>query len=62
MAIKITYEHPPGTGTSGCERTFEDDYELDSTRGKIRADEVQVGDCLKTTPKYMTKVLAVEPI
>ena len=62
MATKITYEHPPGSDIAGCERIFEDDYEVHSTRGVIHADEVQVGDCLKTTPKHMTKVLAVESV
>ena len=27
---KITYEHPPGSGLPGCERTFADDYVLES--------------------------------
>lgn len=62
MATRITYEHPPGSSQTGCQRTFADDYVLPSNRGDLRADEVQVGDCLKTTPKHKTKVLAVEAL
>ena len=62
MPIRITYEHPPGSGEVGCRRTFADDHLLDSTRGRIRADAVQVDDCLRTTPRFMTKVVAVEAV
>ena len=62
MAIRITYEHPPGSGETGCQRTFENDYVLESNRGNIRADEVVVGDCLKTTPRYKSLVLQVEEV
>ena len=59
---KITYEHPPGSGETGCERIFDDDYMMESNRGPLRAADVQVGDCLKTTPRYKTLVLAVEAV
>lgn len=62
MAIKITYEHPPGSGQIGCDRTFANDFVIESSRGSLRADQVVVGDFLKTTPRYKTKVLAVEVI
>jgi len=62
MARKFTYEHPPGSGQNGCERTFEDDYVLESNRGPIRADTVVVGDMLQTTPRYKTRILVVEVV
>lgn len=58
--IKITYEHPPGTGQTGCSREFLDSTILESNRGKLRADEVAVGDCLQTTPRYKSLVIDVE--
>ena len=60
--VHITYEHPPGSGLTGCVRKFDEDYMLESNRGEIAASEVQVGDCLRTTPRYMTKVLNVETL
>jgi len=59
---EITYEHPPGSGSEGCKRIFDDAYVLQSDRGPLRADEVVVGDCLQTTPRYKTLVLAVAPV
>ena len=60
MSVKLTYEHPPGSDQSGAIREFEDFYQLETNRGKLRADEVQVGDYVRTTPKYMTKIVNVE--
>ena len=62
MSIKITYEHPPGSGETGCVRTFANDYVIESSRGNIRADNVVPGDCLKTTPRRKCLVLAVESV
>lgn len=60
--IQITYEHPPGSGDDGMTREFDPDYCLQSTRGKIRADQVAAGDYLKTTPRIYTKVNAVATV
>ena len=60
--VHISYEHPAGSGLVGCVRKFEEDYVLETDRGSVPASEVQVGDCLRTTPKYMTKVLNVETL
>jgi hypothetical protein len=55
---KITYEHPPGTGLTGCERVFDDAYVLESNRGPLRADAVVAGDRLQTAPTCKCLVLA----
>jgi hypothetical protein len=60
--IKITYEHPPGSGLTGCDRTFEDSYVLESNRGPLRADAVIAGDKLTTAPRCKCLVLAVEVV
>lgn len=62
VRIKITYEHPAGSGQTGCSRIFNEEYMLESDRGLIRADEVEAGDCLKTTPLYKSLVLSVEEV
>ena len=58
--VHIFYEHPAGSGEVGCVRVFDEDYILQSDRGPLVASEVRIGDYLKTTPKYMTKILNVE--
>lgn len=58
----ISYEHPPGSGTVGCVRPFDDDWILASNRGPLRAADVEVGDCLQTTPTHKSRVLLVEPV
>lgn len=62
LMIKITYEHPPHSGKVGCSRVFNEDFMLESGRGRIRAGDVVVGDCLKTTPIYKSKVLDIEVV
>lgn len=62
MTTKLTYEHPPGSDQAGVIREFPDDYQLCTNRGQVRADEVVVGDYVKTTPKYMTKIVNVEVV
>lgn len=59
---KITYEHPPDSGQSGCERIFDDDWILKSNHGDVRAADVQVGYCLQTAPLLKTRVVAVAPV
>lgn len=60
--IKITYEHPPGSGETGCAREFDLDYIIESNRGFLRADAVVAGDRLKTTSKCKCLVLSVEVV
>jgi hypothetical protein len=60
--IKITYEHPPGSGQTGCTREFEDSYVISSNRGPLRADQVVAGDRLETAPTCKCLVLAVEVV
>lgn len=60
--IEITYEHPPGSDEAGCTRQFDPDWMLESDRGKIRADQVQVNDRLQTTVRNKSKVLAVAQV
>ena len=62
MARKLTYEHPPGSGQSGCERVFNNDVILDTNRGKLRADQIKVGDYVQTTPRHKTKILFIESV
>jgi len=60
--IAIVYEHPRGSGLTGCTRTFADDWILESNRGHIRADAVVAGDRLKTAPKCKCLVLSATPV
>jgi hypothetical protein len=60
--IKITYEHPPGSGQTGCAREFDLDYVIPSNRGPLRADDVVAGDRLETAPTCKCLVLAVEVV
>ena len=60
--VRLTYEHPPGSGQPGVQRTWDESQPMESNRGQITALEVQVGDFLRVVPRYMTKVVAVESV
>lgn len=60
MPTSLSYERFPDSDQVGCIRTFANDYMLETRRGKLRADEVQVGDEVRTTPRYFTKILNVQ--
>lgn len=59
MTIKLTYQDDHG---NTCEREWPDDWVLDTDQGEKRADEIEVGMRVRTTPKIRTRISAVEVV